>query len=610
MLSRHRFTRVLLFSLCVAGGALPAGTGAGAGPSSPRGLTWTAVSIPTRDGKALAADVHTFDGATPVPRPVILIQTPYNKNFYRAMAGFPPQSGGMFPLSADYHYVVLDWRGFYGSSAAAVPGYDRGLDGYDAVEWVAAQPWCDGRVGTWGSSALGYIQFQTARHRPPHLVCCVPRVKDFLFKYSDYYFGGDYRKEHVESLEKLGLTDAGFILAHPMRDAFWALMEANSDMAAEIAVPCYVIGGWFDHFPDDVLRCFRDLREGSAAPAREQHRLLFGPWLHGEVDRAEQGILTFPAAAGVAEAKTVRFWDYHLRNVANGWVAEPPVTFYQVGADAWVAGESWSDRARVETALYLQPGGTLTGSPPPSDGAPERFTYDPADPTPALGGSRFDPFAPDLPVGPQDLGPVESRPDVRTWSTPSLAVPLRINGSVKAGLFFSSDRTDTDLCVRLTDVHPDGRSIILAQGIRRLRFRDGFTAEHLMAPGAVYEVEVTLQDLALTVLPGHRLRIAVCSADYPHFDLNRNDGGPLYVAGPAWPAVNTVYQDAARPSRLRVSQPHPGDVDGDGRRTAADLVLLSAFLAGNVPDLPPGGSGGDADGDGRVTAADLAAILH
>lgn len=607
MFSRHRFNLALLVSLCFAGGASPAGPAHG-GAHSPHGLTWTAVSIPTRDGKVLAADVYTFDGATPAPRPVILIQTPYNRVRYRGMTGLPPQSGGMFPLSADYHYVVLDWRGFYGSADAAVPGYDRGLDGYDAVEWIAARPWCDGNVGTWGSSALGYIQFQTARHHPPHLVCCVPRVKDFLFKYSDYYFGGDYRKEHVESLEKLGLTDADFVLAHPTRDAFWALMESSSDMAAEIAVPCFVIGGWFDHFPDDVLRCFRDLRERGAEPARAQHRLLFGPWLHGEVDAAEQGILDFPAAAGVAEERTVRFWDHHLRGVANGWDAEPVATFFQMGADAWVTGDGWSGRERVETPLYLQPGGALSGSPPPADGAPESFTYDPADPTPALGGSRFDPFDPALPVGPQDLRPVESRGDVRTWSTPALANALRINGPVRARLFFSSDRPDTDLCVRLTDVHPDGRSVLLTQGIRRLRFRDGFTAEHLMVPGTVYEVEVTLQDLALTVLPGHRLRIAACSADYPHYDLNRNDGGAMYVAGPAFPAVNTLWQDALRPSRLLVSQPHPGDVDGDGRRTAADPALLADCLAGNVLALPPGGSGGDADGDGRLTVADLAAL--
>jgi hypothetical protein len=145
---------------------------------------------------------------------------------------------------------------------------------------------------------------------------------------------------------------------------------------------------------------------------------------------------------------------------------------------------------------------------------------------------------------------VEARGDVLVYSTPVLEEDLRVNGSVSVMLHVASDRTDTDFCVRLTDVYPDGRSVIVTQGIRRMRFRETYSTEELMVPGQVYPVTVELQNLALTFLRGHRLRVVVCSADYPHFDRNRNDGGPMYAGGTSFAATNSVYHDAARPSRV------------------------------------------------------------
>ena len=215
-----------------------------------------AISIPTRDGKVLAADLYSTD--TTVKRPTILVQTPYNKAFYRIAVNIPAQAGAsMFPWdTANYNYVVLDWRGFNGSAGVAVTGYDRGLDGYDAVEWIATQPWSNQKVGTWGTSALGLIQFQMARHHPPHLVCAVPLAKDFKTKYTDFYYGGEYRKEHVESLESLGLASSALILARPTYDVTWKAIESGTDYADEIQIPMLSISGWYDHFPDDIFRAF------------------------------------------------------------------------------------------------------------------------------------------------------------------------------------------------------------------------------------------------------------------------------------------------------------------------------------------------------------------
>lgn len=506
------------------------------------------ISIPTRDGKTLAADLW-YLGDTPAEKPVILIQTPYNRLLYR-LGKVPSEGGGAgFPESPNYNYVIVDWRGFYGSSDAAVPAYDRGLDGYDCVEWIAAQDWCNGKVATWGSSALGFIQFQTARHQPPHLVCCVPRVKSMRNEYSMYYYGGDYRKEHIESMQSLGLASTALVLAHPTYDGYWKLLETNGIHANEIAVPMLIVGGWYDHMPDSVLETFEELRTQSAVAVRSEHRLIFGPWLHGNLGALEQGELQYADAVDYDLPRSLQFIDYHVLGADNGWDTEPVVHYYRLGQGGWEGADSWTGIARQTMYLNLQPGGKLDTRPPAAS-APDTYDYDPDNPTPALGGSRFAALNNDIEEGPIDLAPIEARGDVLVYSTEILNEPLRINGSVNVELQISSDRTDTDFCIRLTDVFPDGRSMLMTQGIRRARFRNSYETETLLTPNEITPVTVELQDLALTIQAGHRLRIVVCSADYPHYDRNLNDGGEMYVDGPGLVAANRVYHQPGAVSRV------------------------------------------------------------
>lgn len=507
----------------------------------------TAISIPTRDGKTLAADLW-YLGDTPAEKPVILIQTPYNRLLYR-LGKVPSEGGGVgFPESPNYNYVIVDWRGFYGSKDAAVTGYDRGLDGYDCVEWIAAQDWCDGKVATWGSSALGYIQFQTAQKHPPHLVCSVPRVKSLRNEYFMYYYGGDYRKEHVESLQTLGLASTALVLAHPTYDGYWKLLESNGIHGSEIAVPMLVVGGWYDHTPGTVLATFEELRTQSDEGVRSKHRLIFGPWLHGGLGELDQGILQYPDAVDYQTPKELKFLDHYLLGADNGWDAEPVVQYYRLGEGGWQGADSWTGIARQTLYLNMQPGGRLDTRTPGS-GAPDTYDYDPDAPTPALGGSRFN-TTEDVAEGPVDLAPIEARGDVLVYSTDVLNEDLRINGSVNVELQISSDRTDTDFCIRLTDVFPDNTSVLMTQGIRRARFRDSFETQTLLTPDEITPVTVALQDLALTIQAGHRLRIVVCSADYPHYDKNLNDGGAMYAGGTGLVAANSVYHQPGAVSRV------------------------------------------------------------
>jgi predicted acyl esterase len=520
------------------------------------GVRYTTVSIPMRDGKSLEADVYANDDS--VAKPVILIQTPYNKNLYRITVNLPPQAGGAsFPYdSAKYNYVTVDWRGFYGSKDAAVANYDRGLDGADCVEWIAARPWCDGRIGTWGPSALGAIQFLTARQHPPHLVCCMPLVKDFKTKYGDYYYQGVYRKEHVESLEKLGFLSTSIILSQPDFNAIWRAVETGSDTPGDFAVPMLVVGGWFDHFPDDVLRAFEDLRTRSDPSVRDAHKLILGPWTHSGVDDADQGELSFPNAVDVARAAAFRFYDRYLRGTANGWDAEPVVRYYEMGTDAWHDAQSWTGLARASATYYLAPDSALVADAPAGSQAFTAFRADPRDPSPSYGAARFNPFDPSVVAGPLDLRTVvESRDDCIRFTTAPLDRALSILGPTEVDLWVSTDRTDADVSVRLCDVYPDGRSMIMTDGIARLRFRDGVDHEVSTTPGDIVPVTVGLQNLALTLPAGHRLRIDLAGADYPRFDVNLNNGGPMYVAGDTLVATTRIYHDAGHPSHLTLAVP-------------------------------------------------------
>jgi len=550
-------------------------------------LTYTSIQIPMRDTNRLAADLW-FAPPAPQARPVILIQTPYNKNAYR-LGVVPGYASSGFPVNTNYNYVIVDWRGFYGSIGATVPGYDRGLDGYDCVEWIAAQAWSNGRIGTWGSSALGLIQYQTAFKNPPHLVCCDIRVKDFQTRYDNYYYGSDYRKEHVESLAGLGLADPQTVLAHPDYDFLWQAVENSSHTPQLLRVPALIVGGWFDHFPDTVWRSFSDLLQQSDPAVRDRHRLIFGPWLHGNVGEAVQGALTFPNCTNLF-ATEITYWDYMLRNLTNnGWARQPVIQYYQMGENFWMQATNWSTVPRLARSFYLRSGGQLAVTLPAAGEGPDQFAYDPNDPTPAFGGSRFNPFDPTVLEGPQDESTnIETRADVLIYSTPVFTNELRLNGGLLLTLYASSDRTDTDFAVRLTDVYPDGRSFIMTQGIQRGRFRDSASVEHLLTPGTVYAIEIPLQNLALTFRTGHRLRLAISSAIYPHFDRNWNDGGPMYTNGTPLVATNRIFHDAAHPAHLDF-QVLPDDTDGDG--------LPDVWEADNFGSLDRDGTG-DFDGDG------------
>ena len=516
-----------------------------------QGLLLPAVdSIPMRDGRVLAAD--TYRPAGNLARPTLLIQTPYNRLRYRLGL---PLGIGLALDSIPYNVVVVDWRGFYGSLGALAPGADRGEDGYDVVEWIAAQPWSDGQVGTWGPSALGQVQFQTAREQPPHLVCICPVVAEPQFAYEEYYPGGVYRTEYIEQLDGLGFGLSGILQANPVYNLLWTFAEQDSWYPGAIEVPTFMIGGWFDHNIEPSLAFFAALQAQSPPAVRAQHQMLVGPWAHGGFGVARpggvnQGELSFPAAAGWNDSLARAFFDHHLLGAANGWDSRPALTYFRMGADRWASAPAWPPPL-PRPRWYLQADGSLAPAAPSS---PDSLSWvsDPRDPSPTWGGPTL---RQDQLQGPYDQAAVvESRSDLLAFTTPPLSDSLRVEGAIHLRLFAAAGQPDADVAVRLTHVYPDGRSILLLDDIRRLRFRAGFTAADtaLAVPGQVYALDYVLPDIAQVFPPGHRLRLLVSGANYPRFALNLQNGGALYGPGDTTATTLTLSLGGAQASYVEL----------------------------------------------------------
>jgi putative CocE/NonD family hydrolase len=477
----------------------------------------------------------------------VLIQTPYNRLSFVSRAGAE--------LFGDaFAYVVVDMRGYGESRDQGAAWRSGGVDGYDAVEWIAAQIWSNGRVGTWGASAVGSIQYLTAAEKPPHLTCCVPIVRSLRNDYVQYFPGGVFREDYHKTRE-LALR-----VPHQNPSVYrnvpgWQTPGQPPASAARINVPMLFIGGWFDHNtqPDGygILQSWMDVQEHGGDDARGKQRILIGPWIHTATDSRHAGELDFPAAERAGLEATERFYRYWLNGEDNGLESEPPFRYFVMGIDEWRHTETWPPRGVSKQTLFFTHDGSLAKGEPAGEQPPRCYDFDPADPCPTIGGPDVGIGASPVKWGPYDQAPqVEIRPDVLTFSTEPLKQDLVVLGAPKVRLFVSSDRTDTDVMVRLSDVYPDGRSILLLDTALRMRFRDSLKEEHLMTPGEVYDVTLDLSNTAVAFMRGHRIRVSVSSSNWPRFDVNPNTGGPLFDQSNPVVARNCVYADRGHPSAL------------------------------------------------------------
>ena len=513
-------------------------------------LNPTLDSIPMRDGKKLAADIYLTTKCSTCP--TILIQTPYNKNWYHL--GLPLDVGTDID-SSEYNFVVVDWRGFHGSMPATVTNPNRGEDGYDVIDWISQQSWNNGKVGTWGPSALGKIQYQTANEQHSAHTCAVPLVAHPVFAYEDFYYGGVLEESHLEQLDALGYGLSPVILANQTRNNTWIWAENNTNYSSNIQIPVLMIGGWYDHAIKGMVDYFHDLKAN--ASSANEIKLLVGPWVHGgtgiaQVGTAVQGELNYPQAENWNDSIAMLFFDYHLRNISNGWNSFPDVKYFQMGSNQWNDASDWPTNDVSNHQLYFHDDFSLSMTSPLNNNSFSSYNYDPKDPSPTIGGPTLHPT---LNQGPYDQAPlVESRNDLVSFTSQQLSSDVVLKGRGRIHLYFSSDRKDTDFAVRLTDVYPDGKSMLINDGIRRARFRNGYADNDTssITPGTVYEMDIYLPPTSYTFETGHKIRVDITSSNSRRWDTNLNNGKAMYVSGDTLIANNSIYHNQTQPSYIEL----------------------------------------------------------
>ena len=506
------------------------------------------VRIPMRDGAELSAFLRRpVDPSCRLP--TVLVQTPYDKENARSLWFDDPSSNPLFGNAA-YAFVVLDWRGRFGSMDSMADNMKLGEDGYDAVEWIAAQSWSDGSVGTFGPSALCRVQYRTAEEQPPALRAAVPIFCPRREEYEQYYPGGVIRREYLQSLGVLFGTTTALLEAHPTRDALWRSIEASTDPAADIQIPMMLVSGWWDLSPAVQLADFQVLRERSDASVRDQHRLLIGPWSHFATNAESSGIgrpytdeerQYFDDEQRI-QRDTLAFFDLHLRGLESGASSWPVVRWTTGASNAEESAEQWPPADSVDQVFFLGSEGSLEASAPTGGPVDIDFPYDPADPSPTIGGMslRFD-----LLHGPTDQAEVIARADARTFVTGPVTEVLRIRGRIVANLRVRTTGMDTDFAVRIADVAPDGTWLWIGEGIRRLSLREDFSTRSNVVAGTEYEVPVELANhLAYDLPVGHALGLIVTGSNFPRFDVNPNDGTDFLEPGGGIAVTNTVIVDA------------------------------------------------------------------
>ncbi len=547
-----------------------------------------------RDGTVLRADIYRPTTAGKFP--VILKRTPYDKHNVDA-ADF-----GVKGASRGYVVINQDVRGRYTSDGEWYPFLHESNDGYDTVEWAAALPYSNGKVGMYGGSYVGATQMLAAIARPPHLAGICPVVTASNYHDGWTYQGGAFEqwfneswtsglaqdtlnrsvRSHTNAMNgiwKLPLTGYPLFevpqrtsdsdrlrslapyfldwLAHPDYDDYWKRWSIE-DHYSDVAVPSLTVAAWYDIFLGGSLNNYVGVKlHGENEAARNGQRLLVTIGGHAGSGR-KVGDLDFGSAAEFNEDEiTLAWYDYLFKNVANDFARPRPVRIFVMGANQWRDEDDWP-LARAHNARYflhsggkansiLGDGSLATAAPHSED--PDQYIYDPANPAPTIGGPLCC-DAEHLAPGPRDQRVVEARADVLVYSTPPLAQDLEITGSVQLELFAKSSAVDTDFTAKLVDVWPNGFAQNLTEGIVRARYRSSQEKPELMNPGEIYKFTVDLWSTANVFLKGHRLRLEISSSNFPRFDRNLNTGQEAGIAGKPVPATNTVYHDIGHPSAL------------------------------------------------------------
>ena len=544
------------------------------------------VAVPMRDGVMLRANVFRPDA--PGSFPGLLMRTPYGK----------PDAGFERYVRAGYAVAAQDSRGRYASDGKHVPFTieDNGeaADGYDSVEWLAAQPWCNGKVGTTGASYNGYMQWKLAKLRPPHLLAMSARSIPLELTEVDWpgafkparrvhwwrtTIGPDLRRRQgrpkphtpaeareiwheIEHAHWLGLMPwmeipkylpsglaeyAEDWLRNPNRRA-WKFEEAHP----EVEVPNLDFSGWYDHCNGSIGHLPGMQKNAATSVAREQTKLIAGPWNHPKIGSRQQGEIDFGPEAQVDQDDIIiRWFDHWLKGIDNGVDREPPLRYFVMGSNQWKSASTWPPEGLGETVFFLNSDGQANrvdnsgrlAAAPPDAGAADGYQYDPRDPVPTL----WDQY---LFTVPPDRRRIENRGDILYYRSEPLEEGIEVVGHPEVVLYASSSAPDTDFFVRLVDEHADGPALEVCYGMVRARHRNSLDRQELLTPGEVTEFRIRLGATACRFLAGHRIRLEITSSDFPNHDRNHNTGRNDLEDTELLVARQQVFHSSEFPSRL------------------------------------------------------------
>jgi putative CocE/NonD family hydrolase len=540
--------------------------------------------MPMRDGVKLATDLYFPEGLEE-KLPCILIRTPYKKE--------SSELDGKFYAARGYAVAIQDVRGRYASEGEWKPFVNEGQDGYDAIEWLAAQSWSDGKVGMVGGSYLGWVQFWAAVKKPPHLVTIIPNVVppdpfyNIPYEYGSFFVlgalwwaemvekeaasditmktffevsGRDYEKD----LDHLPIVDLDLRIfgkknpywrewvEHNTNDSYWE--RANYlDRLKNLDIPVFLQSGWLDGDTIGSKLAYLRLKESK----NKNIKLILGPWGHSDLaisfsgrDLGEEGAVDLPALY-------LRWFDFWLKGIDNKVLEEPLVRLYAINSKKWLEADTYPLPQTRFTKLYLsstegantlEGDGRLTWKLLEGSREYDSYTYDPGDPTPAWqfraakGGKK----------GYERI--TNSRQDILVFETEAFEEPVTIAGPMSAKLYASSSARDTDWFITIFAFSDDGGPIPLGnpwgRGTIRARFRSSLSEPELLEPGKIYAYPIDLWHTGITLEKGWRIRVEVTSAFFPFFSRNLNTGGHNEMDTEYLKAQQRIYHSKEYPSHI------------------------------------------------------------
>ncbi len=524
--------------------------------------------IPMRDGVRLATDV--FLPKTTGRWPTVLVRTPYNRKSSASLSYH-------YFLRRDYAVVIQDVRGRYASQGVFASAEQEGPDGNDAINWVVEQPWSNGRVAMAGSSYLGLAQWWAAVQDNPHLAAISPMCSgddDYLDRY--YSTGGALKLGHrlvwlAENLtppNQVRPLFSGYIdhlplrtadvqatgmplllwrdaLNHPSFDLYWKKRSIRQEIR-RVTVPVLSLGGWFDNYAESDLDAFARL-----SLQHDAVETWIGPWAHNPA-------LSFPTrdfgmdARIRIRAQQADWFDRWLKKktTAKANASEALLHIFVMGPNVWREEHEWPLARTRYMPLYLGGNGHANSASgdgtlqwaPAGKSRPDQFTYDPRNPVPTAGGavccdSRL------MPPGPLDQSTVENRPDVLVYTSSPLNQSLEVTGDVRVMGYVATSANDSDFTAKLVDVEPDGKSLLVTDGIQRLRYRLSPSHPVFVKRNSQYQINIDAGVTSYVFYQGHQIRLEISSSNFPRFDRNLNLAGPNADQSKPLKAHQTVYHD-------------------------------------------------------------------